>query len=232
MIGAEFRVVAALVRGQRRKGSHAERLEAFYAPQAQHYDAFRERLLWGRDRLIENLPAGPGARVAELGAGTGRNLEFFGPRLAALAAVDLVDLCPSLLARARERARSLANVRVVEADAARYRPAQPLDAVYFAYSLSMMPAWQPALDNAIEMLKPGGALGIVDFYIAPGHGRLPSLFWRRWFAHDGVRLSPQPLAHARARLCEERFIDARARIPYLSWLSVPVYLFVGRRCAG
>jgi S-adenosylmethionine-diacylgycerolhomoserine-N-methlytransferase len=226
---AELRVVAALARGQRRSGSHAERLEAFYAPQAQHYDAFRERLLWGRDRLVDRLPAFPGARIVELGAGTGRNVEFFGARLAQFASVELVDLCPSLLERARARTSSAANVRVVEADATRYRPAQPVDVVYFAYSLSMIPAWRLAIDNAIDMLKPGGVLGIVDFYVAPEHGRLAGAFWRYWFAHDGVRLSPQPLAHARAELDEEQFVDARARIPYLPGLRVPVYLFIGRR---
>ena len=164
MSWAELRVVASLVRGRRRSGSHAERLEAFYAPQADHYDAFRERLLWGRARLVDCLPAGPGARVVELGGGTGRNLEYFGARLPAFASVEVVDLCPSLLRRARERARAWPNVRVVEADAGAYRPPLPVDAVYFSYALSMMPAWRAALDNAVAMLRPGGVLGIVDFY--------------------------------------------------------------------
>jgi S-adenosylmethionine-diacylgycerolhomoserine-N-methlytransferase len=166
----------------------------------------------------------------ELGGGTGRNLEYFGDRLPAFESAEIVDLCPSLLQRARERARGWPNVRVVEADATLYRPAQPVDAVYFSYALTMIPGWRRALDNAIDMLKPGGVLGIVDFYLpADGFSHAAGAFWRRWFAHDGVHLSPDRLEHARARLTEERFVDARARVPYLLGLRVPVYLFVGRR---
>src|SRR5579871_871563 len=270
----DWRVLAALVRGQRRSGSHAERLEAFYAPQAERYDAFRERLLWGRDRLVQSVSAGisaaatlsrpdsaigaalsrpdsaigaalsrpesaigaalsrsesstgaapdNGIRIVELGAGTGRTAEFFGPRLRSFASVELVDLCPSLLARAKLRARAWPNVRVIEADAARYRPAEPVDAVYFSYALSMMPGWRDALDNGIRMLKPGGILGIVDFYIPDGYGRAAGMFWRRWFGHDGVRLSIEPLLHARAHVREEQFVDERAGVPCLPGLKVPV----------
>jgi len=232
---AELRVLAALARGQRGTGDHAERLAAFYGPQAEHYDAFRERLLWGRRLLIESLPAGPGARVIELGGGTGRNLEFFGSRLEQFSAVELVDLCPPLLAQAGERVarHGWRNVRLIEADATRYRPSAPADLVYFSYSLSMIPGWQAALDNALAMLAPGGVLGVVDFWVCPRrHGRIASAFWRHWFAHDGVRLSADALDRLRAGpggLREIRFVDQRARLPWLPGLRVPVWLYVGRR---
>ena len=64
----DVQVLARLVRGQPRSGSHAERLQAFYAPQAAQYDAFRERLLHGRAELIDLLDPLPGARVVELAA--------------------------------------------------------------------------------------------------------------------------------------------------------------------
>jgi S-adenosylmethionine-diacylgycerolhomoserine-N-methlytransferase len=92
MIASDARVVLHLLRGQPRRGSHRDRLEAFYGPQAPHYDAFRERLLHGRRELIERLDVPAGARVVELGGGTGRNLLFFGERLDELSEVDLVDL--------------------------------------------------------------------------------------------------------------------------------------------
>ena len=40
-------VLWALLRGQPNAGSHAERLNGFYGPQAERYDHFRERLLHG-----------------------------------------------------------------------------------------------------------------------------------------------------------------------------------------
>lgn len=236
MIGGDARILASLVRGQPGGGTHAERLQAFYGPQAERYDDFRERLLHGRAELIDRLAPAPGAYAVELGAGTGRNLGHWGARLQTLGRIDLVDLCPALLEQARRRSRGLANVRVVEADATAYRPASPVDLVYFSYSLTMIPDWRAALDNALAMLKPGGTLGLVDFYISaaappPGqvrHGALARWLWPRWFGHDGVRLDPAHLATLRARLVDGWLAERRAPLPYLPGVRVPYYLFVGR----
>jgi S-adenosylmethionine-diacylgycerolhomoserine-N-methlytransferase len=234
----DLRIVLSLLRGLPRGGSHAENLEAFYGPQADHYDAFRERLLAGRQELIRMLAPPGGARVVELGGGTGQNLGYFGDGLARLASVEIVDLCPALLARARQRAAKWPNVRVVEADATTWRPAEPADCVYLSYALTMIPDWQRVIDNAIAMLRPGGLLGVVDFYVgaadpAPGmvrHGAFTRYFWPRWFAHDGVHLSPAHLALLRALLPDHMLAERRASVPYLPGLRVPYYIFVGR-CA-
>lgn len=232
----DARVLFALLRGQPRHGSHAERLEAFYGPQAGQYDAFRERLLHGRRQLLADLAVPEGGHVVELGAGTGRNLEFFGERRGRLGHIDLVDLCPSLLAAARARTADWPNCKVHEADACTFRPAQPVDAVYLAYALTMIPDWRAAIDNAIAMLKPGGLLGVVDFYVAaahpaPGlarHGWLTRQFWPRWFAHDGVRPCAEHLDHLRACLPQHQLDERLAPVPYLPGLRVPYYRFVGR----
>jgi len=236
MTWADVRVLASLVRGQPRGGTHAERLQAFYAPQAAHYDAFRERLLHGRAELMAWMDPPPGARVVELGGGTGRNLDLLGDRLDGLASLELVDLCPALLAQARLRARRLANVRVIEADATTYRPAQPADLVYFSYALTMIPEWRAALVNALAMLRPGGILGVVDFYVserdpAPGlarHGALTRAFWPRWFGHDGVHPNPEHLPTLRRLLPDHRLLEGQGPVPYLPGVRVPYYVFVGR----
>jgi S-adenosylmethionine-diacylgycerolhomoserine-N-methlytransferase len=233
----EARVLFALARGAQRGGSHAEQLQRFYAPQAEVYDAFRERLLYGRRELVHLLPAPAQGRVAELGAGTGRSLEFFGPRLAQLAQVEAVDLCPALLAVARRRFAHLSNVRVVEADVSRYLPSQPVDVVYFSYALTMIPDWRAAVDNALAMLRPGGVLGVVDFYLPTPNGGEKRLsrreranrFWRGWFAHDGVHLSREHLPYLRRCLHVEVCLERAAPMPYLPWLRVPYYILVGRK---
>jgi S-adenosylmethionine-diacylgycerolhomoserine-N-methlytransferase len=241
-LGADLRVLLHLLRGQRKHGDQRSRLQAFYGPQAAHYDAFRDRLLHGREALIGDLQAAlgerlPGAHLIELGGGTGRNLEFFGPRLADFGQVTLVDLCPALLAQARHKFAHQPQVRLIEADATRWQPEQPADALYCAYSLTMIPDWRAALDNAIAMLKPGGILGVVDFYVSsatpPGdqrrHAALTRWFWPRWFAHDGVHPTPEHLATLRALLPEHEFSEARAPVPYLPGFAVPYYRFLGRR---
>jgi S-adenosylmethionine-diacylgycerolhomoserine-N-methlytransferase len=234
---AEARVLFALARGTSRTGSHAEQLQRFYAPQAETYDAFRERLLHGRRELVDLLPAAARDRVVELGAGTGRNLEFFGPRLEQLARVEAVDLCPALLDVARCRWARLSNVRVVEADATRYVPSREADVVYFSYALTMIPDWRAAVDNALAMLRPGGVLGVVDFHLPAAYdneGRLSrraraNRFWRAWFAHDGVRLSQEHLPYLRSRLAVEVCLERAGPVPYLPWLRVPYYILVGRK---
>jgi len=234
---ADSRVLWQMLRGQPRTGSAAQRLQAFYAPQATRYDAFRERLLRGRSELIERLPAPPGGVVVELGGGTGANMERFGARLAPLQRYIVVDLCTALLEQARLRARLHQNVEVVEADVTQYRPAQPVDCVFLSYALTMIDDWQAALANAIAMLKPGGTLGVVDFYVSEAtpaagfarHAGWERWFWRRWFSHDGVRLSPEHLHALIAALPDSEWVERRAAVPYLLGMSVPFYLFTGRK---
>jgi S-adenosylmethionine-diacylgycerolhomoserine-N-methlytransferase len=234
-LAADARILWTLLRGASREGSHAQRLQDFYAAQADCYDAFRERLLHGRREPIQRLPARRGAAI-ELGAGTGRNLEFFGPRIHRFASVEVVDLCPALLAVASRRAERLArggvrNVRIVEADATEYRPAVPADCVFLSYALTMLPDWRRAIDNAISMLAPDGVLGVVDFHL-PAAGGWSNRFWCAWFGHDGVRLSKAHLPYLRKRPQTLHCEQLRGGVPFLPGLRAPYYLFVGRRDAG
>jgi S-adenosylmethionine-diacylgycerolhomoserine-N-methlytransferase len=234
---ADVRTLWRLLRGQPRRGSHAERLEGFYAPQAERYDAFRARLLHGRGDLIQALEIPAGARVVELGCGTGGNLALLGAgrrspdglaaSLRDLAAIHLVDLCPALLEVARQRARGLANVQVIEADATDWQPPGPVDRVILSYALTMMPDWRAVLVNANAMLAPGGRLGVVDFHLPAEAGRLGNRFWQRWFAHDGVHLSDQHLRALKSLFVQPLVRERRAPVPYLPGLRAPYYLFVG-----
>ena len=238
-MAGDLAVIRQLLRGEPRGGDHKDRLERFYGPQADAYDRFRERLLHGRRELIEALPAGTGAHVVELGGGTGRNLEFFGKRINDFASVTLVDLCPALLAQAKARceAQGWNNVRCIEADATRFGPQQPVDAVYLSYSLTMIPDWFAAIDNAIAMLKPGGHVGVVDFYVSrkhPAHGlrrhgMFSRTFWLLWFGHDGVRPNPDHLPYVMAKTTAVELVESDARVPYLPGLRCPHYRYIGKK---
>jgi S-adenosylmethionine-diacylgycerolhomoserine-N-methlytransferase len=235
-IAAELRTLWHLARGSRAADSHAARLEAFYRPQAVHYDRFRERLLAGRAELIEALDIRAGQHVLELGAGTGRNAEFFAATIPSLARLTLVDLCPALLEQARARAARWPNCEVIEADATHF-VSGAVDRVLLSYALSMMPAWEAVLSRACATLLPGGLLGVVDFYVSeatppPGmvrHAALTRHFWPWWFAHDGVCLGSATLAALRARLDTVYLHEGLAAVPYLPGLRVPYFQFVGRR---
>jgi S-adenosylmethionine-diacylgycerolhomoserine-N-methlytransferase len=234
---SDARVLLSLLRGLPNSGSHAQRLGRFYGPQAARYDDFRERLLPGREALIGFLAGQPAGRLVELGGGTGRNLGFFGARLAEYASVELVDLCEPLLQIAAGRTAGMRNVRLIKDDVTTWRPEHPVDCVYFSYALTMIPDWRRAIDNAIAMLRPGGTLGVVDFYVSdarpdPGlvrHGAATRWFWRSWFRHDGVNLSGEHLRHLRSRLDTLQLAEHRAALPYLPLVQAPFYIFVGRK---
>ena len=226
---ADAGILLRMLRGLPRAGSHAERLQGFYAPQAERYDVFRSRLLHGRDALIEALEIPAAARVVELGCGTGRNLaaiEKVRP-VATLASIQLVDLCPALLAVARQRVLGMTNVEIIEADATLWQPAAPVDRVFLSYALTMMPDWRAVLANAYAMLAPGGRLGLVDFHLPETGGRLGNRFWRTWFAHDGVALSGEHLRTLKTMFPHSITRECRAAVPYLPGLRAPYYLFVG-----
>jgi S-adenosylmethionine-diacylgycerolhomoserine-N-methlytransferase len=230
-------VLMSLLRGLPRRSSHAEALAGFYGPQADRYDDFRERLLKGRQELIQALPTRPGDRIVELGGGTGRTLEFFGARLNTFAAVALVDVCRPLLDVAARRVATMPNVTLVFHDAATYQPPAPVDCVYLSYALTMMPHWGEVVANAEAMLRPGGAIGVVDFYVSPAnppagrvrHGWLTRTLWPAWFRHDGVRLSAAHLSLLERRFECVKLLERRALVPYLAGVSAPYYVFVGRK---
>ena len=165
--------------------THKARLESFYGAQAADYDAFRKRLLQGREQLVtEALTAagGGGGVWVDLGGGTGANLDMAGDEVVmSFAKVYVVDLCGPLLKVARERcaARGWHNVECVEADATTWLPDEgrgKVDLVTFSYSLTMIPDWFAAVDHAAALLADDGVVGAVDFYVARKH---PAVGWGR-----------------------------------------------------
>lgn len=235
---ADLKTIAHMAFSAGRGNTHAERLENFYHGQAQSYDNFRRRLLQGRHELYQQLPTPQDGVWIEMGGGTGANLEALGNRIQQLKQVYVVDLCPSLLGVARQRIarQGWDNVTTVEADVTTFVPPEgQAQVVTFSYSLTMIPNWQAALDQAQRLLTPGGRIGVVDFFSSPArwnlplncHSQLSRWFWPRWFAQDHVYLNP---AHPQTLTDQFQTIylsSHHARVPYLPGLKVPYYQFIG-----
>jgi len=238
MSPGDLRIILAMLRGPgTARASHADRLQRLYRDQASAYDRFRAGFLHGRRELVERIPVGPGARIVELGAGTGSNLEHFGDRLGAFSSVFLVDLCPALLevARARCSRPGRRHVRVLAGDACVWQPpdGRPVDAVLFSYALTMIPDWFRAVDNALAMLRPGGWIGSADFHLSrTRHGATARAFWRAWFGHNAVHPSPDHLPYLSHRARPVHVSERAGPIPYVPLLRAPYYLFVGQKPAA
>lgn len=239
-LAADLKILYHLTLSPVRGTTHAERLESFYGKQAGAYDDFRAHLLQGREELCTALRTPTGGVWVDMGAGTGANADFFAHEVPHLSKAYLVDLSPGLLAVARRRIadRGWRNVKAMEADATVFSPSEPaVDLVTFSYSLTMIPDWFAAIDRAYRMLRPGGLIGVVDFYVArkypsAGHKRhswMTRAGWPLWFGLDNVFLSSEHVPYLERRFETTQFSERRAKIKYLPFVRVPYYLFVGRK---
>ena len=86
------------------------------------------------------------------------------------------------------------------------------------------------------MLKPGGVIGVVDFYVgrkfpAEGtreHGWLARTMWQPWFATDNVFPSPDHLPFLRHHFDQIQLEEHRNRLPYVPLVKAPYYWFIGQ----
>lgn len=231
-----YHMLVKRVRGK----THAERMESFYGGQAADYDAFRKRLLHGREEMWRILPRPEQGVWVDFGGGTGANLENLGDDIRSLSKVYIVDLATSLLKVAQQRCeqKGWANVVPTEGDATSFTPEEgAADVVTFSYSLTMIPDWFAAIDNAYRILKPGGSIGVVDFYVsrkypAEGnrrHGWFARTVWPNWFATDNVFPSHDHLPYLQRRFTTKHLVESRGKIPYVPLLRTPYYIFVGEK---
>ncbi|MCE7797546.1 class I SAM-dependent methyltransferase [Sphingobium sufflavum] len=155
-------------------GAHGRLMDAQYRWQRHVYDLSRKYYLLGRDRMIRALDVPDGGSVLELGCGTGRNLALVARRYPA-ACLHGIDISAEMLKNARRNAPTalLARGDATRLDAALLLSRSRFDRIFMSYTLSMIPDWQGALDQAARLLAPGGRLHVVDF------GQQESL--PRWF---------------------------------------------------
>jgi S-adenosylmethionine-diacylgycerolhomoserine-N-methlytransferase len=237
---SDLRILYQLTFKRIRGQSHQERLEAFYQHQAAGYDDFRKRLLHGREEMMQSLDLSAGATLLDMGGGTGSNIEHLGEKRAQLGRVTIVDLCPSLVETAQQRIahHGWSNVQTALADVTTFQPdGGPVDAITFSYSLTMIPDWFSALERAHALLKPGGTIGVVDFYVSrkwvgegqTRHSAFKRWFWPTWFGFDNVFPSPDHLPWLRQHFQAVKLDERLGRVPYMLGLKAPYYIFVGRK---
>jgi len=264
----DLKVLYHLVCKPVRGNTHAERLESFYSGQAGAYDDFRERLLKGRAELIsaceihlKNTEQKSGVWL-DLGGGTGRNLAYSPELRTSFDKAVIVDLSESLLKQAEQRVANegwsnvstlCADVTLLQKEDIAQLPIRSksskensnVQLITFSYSLTMIPDWYSAIDNALDLLEPGGVFGIVDFYVGRKHGFNISggrqtkkqswftrTFWSTWFALDNVFLSPDHLPYVLSRCDLVEVQEHMGSVPYIPFFKVPYYIFIGRKKPG
>lgn len=223
--------------------SHEDRLESFYKGQAEGYDSYRKKLLHGRQEMFQSLPVNEGDVWVDLGAGTGENAEHLSDKLSQFSKVYQVDLCQPLLdvGHKRVEAHGWTNVEPVHADATKFQPAEgQVDLVTFSYSLTMIPDWFAAIDHAYSLLKPGGHIGVVDFYVSrkypeetlKRHSWFTRFFWPTFFGSDNVNPNPDHLPYLRKKFDVIKLEEAYGKVPLMPLVRAPYYFLIGQKPAA
>lgn len=172
------------------------------------YDLSRRYYLLGRDRLIQQMHTQPGDRVLEMGCGTARNLIKFNKRYPGRELYGLDAATVMLQTAQKNLSHSDCNAKLVceYAENLDHRKTfgldEPFDAIFFSYSLSMMPTWPDAVDAALANLKPEGKLYVVDFWDQADLPRFPARMLQTWLRWFGVHFRPELIDHLQQRAGE------------------------------
>jgi demethylmenaquinone methyltransferase/2-methoxy-6-polyprenyl-1,4-benzoquinol methylase len=145
-----------------------------------------------RRRAVERLDLSAGARVLEVGCGTGRNLRFLREAVGPAGRVYGVDLSPGMLDRADHSCRQhgWTNIDLVRCDAVDYVSPEPLDGILFSLSFNTMPHHCEVLKRAWAQLRPGGRMVIMDAKLPPGRGGRMIVPFSVWLMKQTVLGNP------------------------------------------
>ncbi len=198
----------------------------FVAGGAALYGAFGAFLPWREDaeaeRLAKVLALGPGQRVAEIGAGSGRFSVAFARKVGSSGHVYSTELSPEQRHAISERvaAAGLTNVTVLEgAPAATNLPDGCCDVIVMRsvyHHLANPSAFAASIARA---LTPDGAVAIIDFE--------PGTLWFHGGTPDGSRRSGHGVARLDA-IAELKAAGFTVREDFAQW-SGPLWLVVFER---
>jgi phosphatidylethanolamine/phosphatidyl-N-methylethanolamine N-methyltransferase len=135
-----------------------------YQKLASIYDyTFGPTLHRGRMQAIKRIHIEPGARLLEVGVGTGINAGLY-PRHCQVTGIDLSG---SMLEKARERIarKGIRNVRLLEMDAANLKFADgSFDIVYAPYLISVVPDPVAVAREMHRVCRPGGRVIVLNHF--------------------------------------------------------------------
>ena len=187
----------------------AEAIRQAYRRGGGIYDASFGAVSWpARRRTVAAINALPGKRIVELGVGTGLALPLYAPEKR----VTGVDLSNDMLEVARGRV-ARHELRCVEAllerDAeATGLPEAGFDVAVAMFVASVVPSPMRLMAEMRRLVRPGGAIFVINHFSAAGGPRLAveramapfgrSLGWHPDFPFDRL-LGPEDLAAARRK---------------------------------
>ena len=144
------------------------------------YDIFSPKVYYhkARSHAIQELQLSSGQTVLNVPCGTGQNFEHFQQYLQNTGLILGIDLSPGMLGKAQLKIQKhmWENVQLIKRDVSmldqkwltefsEQDPPIVIDAILCDLGLSGFPDWQQIIDHLIDILKPGGIIVIMDWYM-------------------------------------------------------------------
>lgn len=200
----------------------AERVRRLYRRNASWYDRAVARVTARlRAEAVARLALGEGARVLDLGCGTGLSLPLLRTAVGGSGTVYGVDLSSDMLAAARRRCREAGwtNVHLIEADAESFELPEAVDALLCFYTNDILLS-PTALPRAFGFLRPGARVVVAGAKLTRGwRGALVNPITRLYSGIAVTRaLVPEPYSMLqRGRLADFALEERGLGSQYLAW---------------
>ena len=147
----------------------------WYDAIAPFYDLFTSAIYRrARAHLVTRLNLQGGERILVLACGTGQSFDAIVNRTGPQGKITGLDYSAAMLSRARKRIEKnqWTNIKLIQADARSMGPdlflqhniAPHFDAVVAGLAFSVLPGWKQVMQAAVNLLNPGGKMGILDWY--------------------------------------------------------------------
>ena len=131
------------------------------------YDLLFRRVFYPRiATVIRSLAIEPGARVLELGVGTGLSLDAYPPHCH----VTGIDLAPDMLERAQDKVNrnGWRHVTLAQGDALNLQfPDDSFDYVMAFHVVSVVPDPVRMMSEARRVCRPGGVITVINHFRSP-----------------------------------------------------------------
>lgn len=201
-------------------------IDSFYKDQADYYDSFRFRMLHGKKHLTDMIPFEKDKSLCIFAGGTGDILEYISDIVPKLKEVCVMDICEKLLEQNKKRAEfhKWNNVTSKQGDAHYFIEEKKYDYIIITYSLTMIPNWELALDNAIKSLKDDGYIAISDFTLDDSQFSVSKYFWKKLFSLDNIHLNIDHKKKISEKLNSIRVITDYGTFPHIpTFFKCPYY---------
>lgn len=157
-----------------------ERATKYYNKFSRVYDIFSPKAYYhkARNYAVKELGLQPGQTVLNVPCGTGQNFEYFQEYLQDTGLILGVDISPGMLEKAETKVQhnDWKNIQLINQDVrkvdqkwleelSKNELPVTIDAIICDLGLSGFPDWQQVIDKFLTLLRPGGKIVIMDWYM-------------------------------------------------------------------